>query len=58
MTGGGPVDATTVLPIYTYKVFFQLLQLGAGSAATMLLMAIPLVVSILYIRQLNREAIA
>jgi multiple sugar transport system permease protein len=56
MTGGGPVDATTALPIYAYKVFFQLLQLGKGSAATMLLMAIPLVVSFLYIRQLNREA--
>ena len=30
MTAGGPVDATTVLPIYTYQLTLQVLPLRRG----------------------------
>ena len=33
MTKGGPVNATTVLPIYTYQKTFQSFQFGVGAAA-------------------------
>jgi len=32
MTGGGPADRTETLSIYTYKILFQTLQFGYGSA--------------------------
>jgi len=32
MTGGGPADSTETLSIYTYKMLFQTLQFGYGSA--------------------------
>ncbi len=32
MTGGGPADTTETLSIYTYKILFQTLQFGYGSA--------------------------
>ena len=32
MTGGGPADMTETLSIYTYKILFQTLQFGYGSA--------------------------
>lgn len=38
MTGGGPVDATTVLPIYVYNLSFSFFRFGDGSAAAVLLL--------------------
>ena len=38
MTGGGPVDATTVLPIYVYNLSFTFFRFGDGSAAAVLLL--------------------
>src|SRR5688500_1440571 len=32
MTGGGPVDATNVLPIQTYKLSFTFFRFGEGAA--------------------------
>ncbi|MDQ2651745.1 MAG: sugar ABC transporter permease [Chloroflexota bacterium] len=50
MTGGGPGDATTVLPIYAYTVGFSFFKLGEGAVATTLLLIIPLVLSLVYFR--------
>src|SRR4029453_11214173 len=38
MTGGGPVDATTVLPIYTYLLSFSFFRFGEGAAAATILL--------------------
>ena len=38
MTRGGPVDATTVLPIYTFKLTFDFFRFGDGAAAATLLL--------------------
>jgi multiple sugar transport system permease protein len=55
MTGGGPVDATTVLPLYVYRVFFEQFRFGQGSAAGLLLLAVPMVAAVLYVGRLRRE---
>jgi multiple sugar transport system permease protein len=57
MTKGGPVDATTVLPIYTYKLTFQFFKFGQGAAgATMLLLGL-LVVAFTYLWLSRREEV-
>ena len=55
MTGGGPVDATNVLSLYVYEVFFMFFQFGQGAAASLLLLAVPLVAAMLYVRRLRHE---
>lgn len=55
MTKGGPVDATTTLPVYTYLETFKLFQFGNGAAASVLTLILPLVLSWFYVRSLNEE---
>ncbi|MFI1356184.1 carbohydrate ABC transporter permease [Streptomyces sp. NPDC020898] len=55
MTGGGPVDATRVLSLYVYEVFFKFFRFGQGAAAGLLLLVVPLLVGALYVRRLRRE---
>ncbi|WP_328770767.1 carbohydrate ABC transporter permease [Streptomyces sp. NBC_00286] len=55
MTGGGPVDATTVLSLYVYEVFFRFFRFGEGAAAGLLLLVVPLLAGIGYVRRLRRE---
>ncbi|MDN0198077.1 sugar ABC transporter permease [Streptomyces sp. S.PNR 29] len=56
MTGGGPVDATRVLSLYVYEVFFRFFRFGQGAAAGLLLLVVPLLVGAFYVRRLRREA--
>jgi len=49
MTGGGPVDATTTLPIYVYDQTFEFFRFGEGAAAASLLLVISLGVSAFYL---------
>lgn len=55
MTGGGPVDATTVLPIYTYQKTFQFFRFGEGAAAAVALLVALLVVASVYVWYTQRE---
>lgn len=55
MTGGGPVDATRVLSLYVYEVFFTFFRFGQGAAAGLLLLVVPLLVGVWYVRRLRRE---
>ncbi|HEU5378573.1 MAG TPA: sugar ABC transporter permease [Ktedonobacteraceae bacterium] len=57
MTGGGPVDATTTLPLYAYQNSFVFYQLGNGAAATMLLFLFLLVVAVVYLALLSKEEV-
>ena len=54
MTGGGPVDATTVLPIDIYNVSLKFFRFGEGAAASTLLLLAMLVVAVVYL-WLERE---
>ena len=55
MTGGGPVDATRLLSLYVYEVFFTFFRFGQGAAAGLLLLVVPLLAGVFYVRRLRRE---
>jgi len=58
MTRGGPVDATTVLPIYTYQLTFQFFLFGKGAAAATVLLVGLLGVAVAYLAFSQREEVA
>ena len=53
LTGGGPGDKTETLSVYAYKLMFQTLQFGYGSAVSVITFACVLLISVLYIRLLG-----
>lgn len=53
MTGGGPGTSTTTLPIFMYNQAFVNYQLGYGTAISLLLLLIGVVLSMFYIRSLK-----
>lgn len=55
MTRGGPGGATMTLPIYAYQEAYTFHRYGEGAAATMIMLAIPIVLSVYYFRSLRRE---
>jgi multiple sugar transport system permease protein len=58
MTGGGPVDATTVLPIYVYNLSFSFFRFGEGAATAILLLLALTVVAIGYLWLSRQEEAA
>ena len=58
MTRGGPVDATTVLPIYTYQLTFNFFRFGDGAAAATLLLVGLVGVAVAYLRATRTEEAA
>jgi multiple sugar transport system permease protein len=58
MTAGGPVDATTVLPIHIYRLTFSFFRFAQGAAAAILLLLGLLCLAIGYSRLIQREEAA
>jgi multiple sugar transport system permease protein len=58
MTGGGPVDTTSVLPIHTFKLTFTFFRFGEGAAAATVLLLGLLLVAIGYFRLTQAEEVA
>jgi multiple sugar transport system permease protein len=57
LTGnGGPADSTKVISFYVYDQAFRYLYVGYGSAVSWLTTAFVLVLIVIYIRLLSREA--
>lgn len=56
LTGGGPANTTETLSIYAYKVLFQTLQFGYGSALSVIVFICTACISLFYIRILSRGA--
>lgn len=56
LTGGGPANATETLSIYAYKVLFQTLQFGYGSALSVVVFLCVGALSVLYLRILRPGA--
>jgi len=54
LTGGGPANTTETLSIYAYKVLFQTLQFGYGSALSTIVFLCVGGISVFYIRLLSR----
>ena len=57
LTQGGPVDATTTLAVQIYRVAFQQFKFGYGATMGIVWMLVLLVLSVVYIRTLQREAL-
>ncbi len=55
MTGGGPVNATEVLPTLAYRESFNRFNFGEGAAISVIMLAMLLVVALLYIRTTSEE---
>jgi multiple sugar transport system permease protein len=55
MTQGGPLDATMVLPVLIRTVAFKHLRMGTASALSLLLAAVLLALSIVYLRFAERD---
>jgi multiple sugar transport system permease protein len=55
MTGGGPVNATTVLPLHIYELSFELFRFGQGAAAATLMLLALCAVGVFYLRNVQRE---
>jgi multiple sugar transport system permease protein len=58
MTAGGPVDATTVLPIQIYRLNFSFFRFAHGAAAATLLLIGLLFLAVGYSRLIQREEAA
>ena len=55
MTGGGPANKTTTLPIYMYNQGLKGMQLGFGTAIGMLILFVGVICSIIYTKLLRTE---
>jgi len=53
LTRGGPGNATQLVGIYIYDQSFKFYELGLGSAASVILLCLSLVIGIIYIRLLR-----
>ncbi len=54
LTGGGPAGTTETLSIYAYRILFQTLQFGYGSAIAMFIFMCVGLISIFYVSILQR----
>ena len=55
LTGGGPANTTETLSIYAYKVLFQTLQFGYGSAISVIVFLCTACISLFYIKLLSKR---
>lgn len=57
MTGGGPIDSTTTLSVYTYNTAFSQFNMGKGAASGVIWMIFLIVFSLFYNKLLNKKEI-
>jgi multiple sugar transport system permease protein len=50
LTGGGPADATNILPVYLFDVSFQYFKLGRGAAVALTLLLVTIVLGMVLVR--------
>jgi multiple sugar transport system permease protein len=55
LTRGGPAGTTETLTVYAYRSLFQTLQLGFGSAVSVVIFTLVMLVAWAYLRVLRRE---
>lgn len=58
MTGGGPANATKILPIMIYDTLYNNTQMGTGTALSMILAVVALAIGFFVVRVTGREATA
>lgn len=55
MTKGGPVDSSTILPLFSYRLSFDEFKFGGGAAAANFAFIIVFIVALIYVRSVKRE---
>ncbi len=50
LTGGGPADATNILPVYLFDVSFQYFKLGRGAAIALTLLIVTIILGMLLVK--------
>ena len=58
VTGGGPANATKIIPMSLYEVAFRFLQLGYAAAIGLVMLAISILVANLFTRILRQRGLA
>ncbi len=58
MTQGGPINASTILPLLSYQFSFDQFRFGVGAAVGTFAFVIVFGVALIYVRTLNKEAAA
>ena len=58
LTGGGPAGTTETLTVYAYRALFQTLQLGFGSAVSVVVFVLVMAVAWAYLRLLRTGTVA
>ncbi|GGA26082.1 carbohydrate ABC transporter permease [Paenibacillus physcomitrellae] len=55
MTAGGPVNSSNVLPIYSYQLSFTKFEFSQGSAVSMVMFIILILLAIVYLNMTRKE---
>ena len=55
MTGGGPVNASNILSVWSYQMSLKFFEFGQGAAISNILLFIMLIISIFYIKVTSKE---
>ena len=55
MTHGGPVDSSNILPVWSYRLSFELFDLGGGAAVSTVMFVVVFAVALLYVRSVRAE---
>jgi multiple sugar transport system permease protein len=56
LTGGGPADATNILPVYLFDVSFQYFKLGRGAAIALTLLVVTIILGMILVRVFESPA--
>lgn len=55
LTGGGPGDATKILPVYLFEVSFKFFKLGRGAAIALTLLVVTIILGMILVRVFDRS---
>jgi multiple sugar transport system permease protein len=55
LTGGGPGDATKILPVYLFEVSFKFTKLGRGAAIAFILLIVTIILGKLLVKVFDRQ---
>ena len=54
LTGGGPANATKILPVYLFEVAFKFFDLGRGAAVALTLLIVTIILGMILVRVFER----
>lgn len=55
LTGGGPGNATKILPVYLFEVSFKFFKLGRGAAIALTLLVVTIILGMILVKVFDRQ---